>query len=70
MQTKIAAKKAAFILSLPKLRTKKGVNDLFEIQISPFLIHENISEKTNYVLHITEVFLKTYLILLEEYYEF
>ena len=48
MQTKIAAKKAAFIISLPKLRTKKGVNDLFEIQIGPFLIHENISEKTNY----------------------
>ena len=50
MQTKIAAKKAAFIISLPKLRTKKGVNDLFEIQIGPFLIHENISEKTNYYI--------------------
>lgn len=45
MQTKIAAKKAAFIISLPKLRKKNGVNDLFEIQISPFLIHENISVK-------------------------
>ena len=48
MQTKIAAKKSCFYYKFAKTPKKNGVSDLFEIQISPFLIHENISEKTNY----------------------
>ena len=45
MQTKIAAKKSCFYYKFAKTPKKNGVNDLFEIQIGSFLIHENIFEK-------------------------